>query len=112
MFQWCHVMKGHSRPSGHKESLKSGKQKEPKPKLFGPDIFRWGVSLPREGVGAKRFGMSFETQENNFLGRISRDFWPDMPGVPEKFEKKVSVQFSDPMEVVMHLRIASSTAWS
>ena len=40
----------------------SGKKKEPKPKLFGPDIFGWGGGFPREGVGAKKFGMSFETQ--------------------------------------------------
>ena len=39
--------------------LSSGKKKEPKPKLFGPDIFGWGGGLPREGVGTKRFGVSF-----------------------------------------------------
>ena len=32
-----------------------GKKKEPKPKLFGPDIFQWGRGLPRERVGAKKF---------------------------------------------------------
>ena len=32
----------------------SGKKREPKPKLFGPDIFRWVGGLPREGVGAKK----------------------------------------------------------
>ena len=72
----------------------SGKKKEPKPKLFGPDIFGWGGGLPREGVGAKKFGMSFETQGN-------QTFWRDIPGfcrgflgAPEKFEKKVCVQSS------------------
>ena len=34
------------------------KKKEPKPKLFGPDILRWGGDLSREGVGAKKVGMS------------------------------------------------------
>ena len=42
-------------------SVASRKKKEPKPKLLGPDIFGWGGGLPREGVGAKKFGMSFET---------------------------------------------------
>ena len=51
----------------------SGKRKEPKPKLFGPDIFRWGGGLPREWVGAKKFGMSFETQG-------IQTFWRDIPG--------------------------------
>ena len=35
-------------------------EKEPKPKLLGPDILRWGGGLPREGVGAEKFGMSRE----------------------------------------------------
>ena len=30
-------------------------EKEHKPKLLGPDIFRWGEGLPREWVGVKRF---------------------------------------------------------
>ena len=51
-----------------------GKIKEPKPKLFGLDIFGWGEGLRREGVGAKKFGMSFETQGN-------QAFWRDIPGV-------------------------------
>ena len=40
----------------------SGKRKEHELKLFGPDIFWWGGGLPREGVGTKKFGMSFEAQ--------------------------------------------------
>ena len=46
----------------------------------------WG--LPREGVGAKKFGMSFKAQGNQLFGGISRDFCRDIPGAPEKFEKK------------------------
>ena len=42
--------------------------------LFGPDIFRWGGGLSREGVGAKKFGMSLETQENKLFGGMSWDF--------------------------------------
>ena len=52
----------------------SGKKKEPKPKLSGPDFFGWGGGLPREGVGAKKFGMSFETQGN-------QTFWAGYPGI-------------------------------
>ena len=45
---------------------KSGKKRktEHQPKLFGPDIFGLGGGLPREGVGAKKFGMSIDTQGN------------------------------------------------
>ena len=61
----------------------SGKKKEPKPKLLGPDILGWGGGLPREGGGGKKFGMSLETREIKL-------FWRDIPGFcrPEKFEKK------------------------
>ena len=55
--------------------------KEPKPKLLSPDIFPWGRGLPHEGVGAKKFGMPLETREIKL-------FWRDIPGAPEKFEKK------------------------
>ena len=64
-------------------------KKEPKPKVFDLDIFGWVGVLPREGVGAKKFGMSFEP---NFGTKL---FWWDIPafcrditGPPEKFEKK------------------------
>ena len=36
------------------EHTVSGKKKEPKPKLFGPDIFGWGEGLLRERVGAQK----------------------------------------------------------
>ena len=64
-----------------REILLSLRRLLPKPKLFDPDIFGWGGGLPRKGVGGKEFGMSFETQGN-------QTFWRDIPGVPEKFEKK------------------------
>ena len=57
----------------------SGRQKGPKPKLSGPDIFQWGRGLPRERVGAKKFDTSLETREIKLFGR-------DILGVPEKFE--------------------------
>ena len=74
------------------KDIGAGKKKEPKPKLFGPDIFGWGEGLSRKGVGAKKFGMSFETQGNQTFWRDIPGFWRDIPGVPEKFEKKVCVQ--------------------
>ena len=36
-------------------------------------IFQWGRGLPHEGVGAKKFGMSLETQGH-------QTFWPDISG--------------------------------
>ena len=51
----------------------SGTKKEHKPKLLSPDILQWGRGLPRERVGAKKFGMSLETREIKL-------FWRDIPG--------------------------------
>ena len=48
----------------------------------------WGGGLPREGVGAKKFGMSFETQGNQTFWRDIPGFWRDIPGAPEKFENQ------------------------
>ena len=73
---------------GHVNHILSGKKKEPKPKLFGPDISRWGGGLPREGVGAKKFGMSFETQGNQTFGRDIPGFCWDIPGCPKSLRKR------------------------
>ena len=78
--------------------LGSGKKKEPKPKLCGPDIFRWGRGLLREGVGAKKFGMSFETQGSQTFWRDIRDICWDIPAVPERFEKKSSCSIWAPID--------------
>ena len=48
------------------------RKKNPKPRLFDPEVFGWGGGLPREWVGAKKFGMSFETQGK-------QTFWRDIP---------------------------------
>ena len=65
-------------------SLASGKRKEPKPKLFGLDIFGWvGVFHVKEW-GPKSSICPSKPGKPNIFGRISRD----IPGVPEKFEKK------------------------
>ena len=69
--------------------IPSGTKKEPKPKLLSPDIFWWGGGLPREGVGAKKFGMSLETQGIKLLWRDIPGFCRDIPAAPEKFEKKM-----------------------
>ena len=68
--------------------FRSGTKKEPKPKLLSPDIFWWGGGLPREGVGAKKFGMSLETQGIKLFWRDIPGFCRDIPEAPEKFEKK------------------------
>ena len=69
-------------------ALNSRRKKEPKPKLFGPDIFQWGRGLPRERLGAKKFDTSLETSEIKLFGRDIPGFCRDIPGAPEKFEKK------------------------
>ena len=66
----------------------SGKKKEPKPKLFGPDSSRQGGGLPREGVGAEKFGMSLGARSTKLFWREIPGFCRDIPEVPEKFEKK------------------------
>ena len=79
-----------------KSPQNSGTEKEPKPKLLSPDIFRWGRGLPREGVGAKKFGMSLETREIKLLGGISRDFAAISWRRPKSLRKNVCVQFLAP----------------
>ena len=46
----------------------------------------WGSS--HEGVGAKKFGMSFETQGNQTFLAGYPGILPDIPGVPAEFENK------------------------
>ena len=70
-----------SLPTKCSKELLSGKKKEPKPKLFGPDIFGWGGGLPCEGVGAEKFGMPFETQGN-------QTFWAGYPGILPGYPRK------------------------
>ena len=71
----------------------SGKKMKPKPKLFDPDIFGWGGGLPREGVGAKKFGMSFETQGNQTCWRDIPGFMAGYPGGrPKSLRQKSCVQ--------------------
>ena len=56
-----------------------------------------------KGWGAKKCGMSFETQG-------SHTFWLDIPGLPDKFEKEmVCVQVSSPKNsnINMHRSAAS-----
>ena len=64
------------------EELSSGTEKEPKPKLFGPDIFQWGRGLPRERVGAKKFDTSLETREIKPFGRPRAGYPGILPGYP------------------------------
>ena len=74
----------------------SGTKNEHKPKLLSPEICQWGRGLPRARVGAKKFEMSLETRESNFLGGDIPGFCWDIPEL-EKFEKKVCVQFLAPI---------------
>ena len=56
-----------------KQTVYQARNKSTNPNLLSPDILRWGGGLPREGVGAKNFGMSLETRETKL-------FWRDIPG--------------------------------
>ena len=78
----------------------SGTKKEPKPKLLSPDIFGWGGGLPREWVGAKKFGMSLETQGIKLFWRDIPGFCRDIPEAPEKFEKKMFGLNSRPLPLL------------
>ena len=71
-------------------------KRDPKPKLLSPVIFWWGEGLPREGVGAKKFGMSLETRETKLFWRDIPGFCWDIPGAPEKFENKSLCSILDP----------------
>ena len=77
-------------------SQNSGRKKEPKPKLFGPDIFQWGRGLPRERMGAKKFDTSLETREIKLFGRDIPGFGRDIPGARKVREKNICVQFPFP----------------
>ena len=65
-----------------------GAKRNPKPKLFGPDMSGWGGGLPREGVGVKKFSTSLETQGNQTFWWDIPGFCRDIPGALEKFKKK------------------------
>ena len=56
-------------------------EKEPKPKLFGPDIFGW----KRWGPKSSACPLNLKPRETELFGR---DFSRDITGAPEKFEKK------------------------
>ena len=68
------------------EASSSGRTKEHKLKLVGPDIFRWGGGLPRERAGAKKFGMLSKPRKKQLLGAGYLGIWLGS-GVPEKFGK-------------------------
>ena len=89
--------------------IESGTKKEPKPKLLSPDIFWWGGGLPRERVGAKKFGMSLETQGMKLFGRDIPGFCRDIPEAPEKFEKKILGSIFVPYSNSMQARMTHKT---
>ena len=108
----CHV-EGHALSSSCRKRVVefkggsrhlSGTRKEPKPTLLSPDIFRWGGGLPREGVGAKKFGMPLETREIKLFWRDIPGFRRDIPEAPEKFEKKKFGLNSRPLILVAPYR--------
>ena len=69
----------------------SDKKKEHTLERLGPDIFRWVGVLPREGAGAKKFGISLEARETNLFWRDIPGFCWEILGLPEKVENKRSL---------------------
>ena len=73
----------------------SGKKKEPKPKVFGPDIFRWG--------GGVFHVNDWEAKKVRYVPRNTGkpNFWAGYAGIsrerPKNLRKKVCVQFSSPI---------------
>ena len=51
---------------------------------LSPDIFWWGGGLPREGVRAKKFGMSLETRETKLFLAGYSGILPGYPGSARK----------------------------
>ena len=89
---------------GHRQMCRDcaqffGEDNEPKPKLFGPDIFQWGRGLPHEGVGAKKFSMPLETTEIKLFGGISRDFAGISWRCPKSLRKKSSCSIFWPLNL-------------
>ena len=99
--KWDHYLVTMGNKNRHRVNV-SGAKKEPKPKLLSSDIFWWGGGLPREGVGAKKFGMSLETQGIKLFGRDIPGFCRDIPEAPEKFEKKGFGFNSRPLMLGVH----------
>ena len=67
----------------------SGKKKEPKPKLFGPDIFRWGGGLPREWGGSQTVRYVPRNQGNQtFLAGYPGILLGYLGGARKVWEKK------------------------
>ena len=58
-----------------------------------------GGGLPREGVGAKKFGVSFETQGYQTFGRDIPGFCPDTRGRPKSLRKKGLCSIPVPYQV-------------
>ena len=66
-----------------------GKSKNPN---FLVQISSGGVGLFHvKGVGAKKSGMSFESQGTKLLGRIFRDFCRDVPGLSGPISRDIAI---------------------
>ena len=56
------------------------KKKERKLKLLGPDVFRWGGDLAREGVGPKSSVCPSKLTKTKLFAGTTQDFCMDIPG--------------------------------
>ena len=66
----------------------SGKKKEPKRKRLVRISFGGVGVFHVQGWGSKSLVCPSKPRETKLFGGISRDFRRDVPGAPEKFEKK------------------------
>ena len=70
-------------------TLRSGKKKERKLQLWGPDIFQWSGGLQRKWNGGPKSSVCLsKPRETRLFGGISRHFCWDTPEVPEKSATK------------------------
>ena len=79
----------------YRKCTNQGRKRNPNPNfLVRISLVRVGV-FHVKGRGPKSSVCPSKPKETKLFGGISRDFWRDIPEVPEKFEKKkVCVQFS------------------
>ena len=80
-----------------KSVFDQGRKRNPKPN-FLVQISAGGVGVFHvTGGEAKSLACPLKPRETSLFGGISRDFCREIPGVPQKFEKKTCVQFSSPI---------------
>ena len=84
--------------------FRQARRRNPNPNFLVRIIFGWGGGPPREGVGAKKFGTSFETQANQTFRRDISGFVGLSRGCPKSLRKKKLVFNSCPLFLCTRFR--------